>query len=85
LTDWLCISGSAVPVLLVFFYFRQNIFNQLGLAGGYFRKPFWRGRFLFLGDHCPPFLIVEPPPREGIVQCGEWLGGLLKSYYRQAV
>ena len=27
---------------------------------------------------------VEPPPKEGIVQCRERLGGLLKSYYREA-
>jgi len=27
---------------------------------------------------------AEPPPEEGIVQCRERLGGLLKSYYREA-
>ena len=27
---------------------------------------------------------AEPPPKEGRVLCRERLGGLLKSYYRQA-
>ena len=26
----------------------------------------------------------EPPPKEGVVKCRERLGGLLKSYYREA-
>jgi putative transposase len=28
---------------------------------------------------------AQPPPKEGIVKCRQRLGGLLKSYYRQAV
>jgi putative transposase len=34
--------------------------------------------------HEPPVKPEAPPPRDGPVACRERLGGLLKSYYREA-
>jgi len=35
-------------------------------------------------DYCRPIEPESPPPRNGPVRCHERLGGLLKSYYREA-
>ena len=35
-------------------------------------------------DHKTPVEPDNPPPRDGPIRCRERLGGLLKSYYREA-
>ena len=35
-------------------------------------------------DYCRPIELEEPPTLEGVVKCHERLGGLLKSYFREA-
>ena len=35
-------------------------------------------------DYCRPIEPEAPPPRNGPIRCRERLGGLLKSYYREA-
>ena len=35
-------------------------------------------------NYCRPVEPDDPPTMEGVVKCRERLGGLLKSYYRQA-